>query len=92
MIRRHVLPNVLAPIVVSASQSLGRFLIAESVVSFLGFGIPEPGASWGKMVYEGIDRMREGWWVSLWPALAIAVCVTAANLLGDALREDGGAA
>jgi peptide/nickel transport system permease protein len=89
VIRRHVLPNVLAPVVVSASQSLGRFLVAESVVSFLGFGIPEPGASWGKMVYEGIDRMREGWWVSLFPALAIAISVTAANLLGDSLREEG---
>jgi peptide/nickel transport system permease protein len=87
VLTRHVLPHVLAPVCISALLGFGGFLAAESIASFLGFGVPDPAASWGKMVRDGMDRMREGWWVSTWPALAISLCVTAAVLLGESLRE-----
>lgn len=84
---RHVLPHVLGPVTVSATLGLGSVLVAESTLSFLGFGVPDPVPSWGKMVAEGFHTLRNGWWVSTFPALAIAACVTAASLAGDALRE-----
>ncbi|MFN0207700.1 MAG: ABC transporter permease [Planctomycetota bacterium] len=89
---RHVLPHAAAPAFVASMLGIGAVLAAEASLSFLGFGIPDPQASWGKMAQAGIDHIQRGWWVSLFPSLAIALCVTAATLLGDALNDarDGG--
>lgn len=87
VLTRHVLPHALAPAWISGLLGFGSLLVAESTVSFLGFGVPDPQSSWGKMVREGFDRMQEGWWVSTFPALSIGLCVLAAVLLGEALRE-----
>ncbi len=87
LLLRHVLPHVLAPVGVSATLGLGGVLVAEASLSFLGFGAPDPAASWGKMVAEGFGTLSSGWWVAAFPAVSIALCVTAANLAGDALRE-----
>jgi peptide/nickel transport system permease protein len=84
---RHVLPNAAGAAVVSATLGLGGALAAEASLSFLGFGVPPPMASWGSMVADGVAVIRRAWWVSAFPVLAIALCVTAASLLGDALRE-----
>lgn len=84
---RHVLPNALGAVVVSATLGLGGALLSEATLSFLGFGAPPPTASWGAMVAEGQAVVRRAWWVAAFPAVAIALCVTAANLAGDALRE-----
>jgi peptide/nickel transport system permease protein len=84
---RHVVPHAMAPAIVSAALALGTVLSAEASLSFLGFGIPEPAASWGKMVQAGSEYIQSGWWVSLFPAVAIAASVTAATLVGDALND-----
>jgi len=84
---RHVLPNALPAAVVSATLGLGGALLSEATLSFLGFGVAEPLASWGAMIADGAKMIGTAWWVATLPAIAIALCVTAANLAGDALRE-----
>ncbi|MBI3819671.1 MAG: ABC transporter permease [Planctomycetes bacterium] len=84
---RHVLPHVIGPAIVSATLGVGGVLAAEATLSFLGFGIPEPAPSWGRMIQSGMEQISHGWWVSLFPAAAISLCVASANLLGDAFNE-----
>ena len=82
---RHVLPNALSPIIVSAAFSVAAGILTESAISFLGFGIQHPGASWGSLVNE--SRNPEHWWVQVFPGLVIFLTVTCYNLAGDALRD-----
>ncbi|MBC8451462.1 MAG: ABC transporter permease [Planctomycetes bacterium] len=82
---RHVLPNALSPIIVSAAFSVAAGILTESAISFLGFGIQHPGASWGSLVNE--SRSTEHWWVQVFPGLVIFLTVTCYNLAGDALRD-----
>jgi len=84
---RHVLPNVAAPVLVSATLMLGQTILAESALSFLGLGVQVPSPSWGSMVEEGRKVFPEVWWVSVFPGLAITATVVGYNLLGDALRD-----
>jgi peptide/nickel transport system permease protein len=84
---RHILPNVLAPIVVAASLGVGDTIILEAVLSFLGLGIQPPTPSWGVMVAEGRNYMLGAWWISAAPGLAIVGVVLAFNLMGDGLRD-----
>jgi peptide/nickel transport system permease protein len=85
---RHILPNVTAPIIVSASVTLGAAILAESSLSFLGLGIPPPAPSWGGMLSrEGREYMMINPTLAIWPGLAITTVVMAFNLLGDALRD-----
>jgi peptide/nickel transport system permease protein len=86
--RRHVLPHVLAPVLVSATLMLGQTILAESALSFLGLGVQMPTPSWGQMVDEGRRVFPQVWWVSLFPGLAITVTVVGYNMLGDALRDE----
>jgi peptide/nickel transport system permease protein len=84
---RHVLPNALAPVLISASAMVGQTILAESALSFLGLGVPLPAPSWGAMVEEGRRAFPDAWWVSAFPGIAITATVLGWNLLGDALHD-----
>jgi peptide/nickel transport system permease protein len=84
---RHVLPNVLPPITVVATFSIARTIIAEASLSFLGLGLPPPAPSWGAMLDEGRNYLTTGWWLALFPGLAILVVVLGINVIGDWLRD-----
>ena len=82
---KHVLPNAMSPVLVAAAFSVAAGILTESAVSFLGFGIREPDASWGAIVNE--SRNPENWWIQMFPGVAIFVTVTCYNLVGDAIRD-----
>ena len=87
VIVRHILPNVLTPIIVIFSMGLGASIMAESSLSFLGLGAQPPTASWGSMIANGIDYLRVAPWLSLAPGIVVTLTVLGFNLLGDALRD-----
>jgi len=87
IVLRHVLPNVIAPVIVAATLGIGGAIMAEAALSFVGLGAQPPTPSWGAMVAEGRDLLRVAPWVSLVPGLAIGVAVLGVNLLGDRLRD-----
>lgn len=82
---KHVLPNALSPVLVTAAFAVASGILTESAVSFLGFGIQEPKASWGSLV--NVSRDPSHWWVQVFPGLLIFVTVTCYNLVGDAVRD-----
>ncbi len=82
---RHVLPNVLPTVVVAATLRVGNAILAESFLSFLGLGVQEPHVSWGLMVQQGREHLLNGWWLIVFPGLAITLTVVGYNLLGDGL-------
>lgn len=85
---RHILPNVMAPIIIILSLSVGGMILAEATISFLGYGIPPPTPSWGGMLsWEGRNYMLQAPWLALWPGLALSVAVYGINMLGDAVRD-----
>jgi peptide/nickel transport system permease protein len=84
---RHVLPNVLPPIIVFATIGLGNVIVLEAGLSYLGFGVQPPIPSWGNMIRDGSEVMTAAWWISLFPGLAIVATVVAVNALGDGLRQ-----
>jgi peptide/nickel transport system permease protein len=85
---QHILPNVTAPIIVLATLGLGNMILAEASLSFLGFGVPPPAPSWGRMLSgDGINYMLKGPWLAIFPGLAISAGVFGFNMLGDALRD-----
>jgi len=83
---RHVLPNVLAPVIVTTTLGIGNVIVIEAGLSFIGVGVREPNASWGTMFYEASEAFASTWWAALFPGLAIVVTVLCFNVLGDALR------
>jgi len=88
IIVRHILPNVAATVVVLATIGLGAAILAESALSFLGFGVPPPYPSWGAMLSgSGRTYMFRAPWMALWPGVAISLAVFGFNMLGDALRD-----
>ncbi len=87
LLRLHVLPNVLAPIIVQTSLSLAFAILSEAALSFLGLGIQPPDPSWGRMLFEGRGFVEQAWWMGVFPGLAIFVTVLSFNLIGDALRD-----
>lgn len=85
---RHVLPNVAATIIILATIGLGGAILAESALSFLGFGVPPPYPSWGAMLSgSGRSYMYRAPWMAIWPGTAISLAVFGFNMLGDALRD-----
>jgi len=78
---------VLPPVTVVATFSVARTIIAEASLSFLGLGIPPPAPSWGAMLDEGRNYMTTGWWLALFPGVAILLLVLGINLVGDWLRD-----
>ncbi len=89
IVLRHVLPNVIAPVVIAATLGVAGAIMAEAALSFLGLGVQPPTPSWGAMIAEGRDlsQLRNSPWTSLFPGLAIGAAVLGFNLLGDALRD-----
>ena len=88
MIGRHVLPNILAPIIILGTVNLGAVILTEAALSFLGFGVPPPRPSWGGMLSgAGLVHMLRAPWLALWPGVALSLTVFGANMLGDALRD-----
>ncbi|MFA7249892.1 MAG: ABC transporter permease [Dehalococcoidia bacterium] len=86
---RHILPNIVSPIIVVASLGFGRFILAESTLSFLGYGILPPAPSWGGMLAaEGRAYMFAAPWLLWAPAVALSLVVFGANMFGDALRDE----
>jgi peptide/nickel transport system permease protein len=84
---RHILPNLLAVVIVSATIRVALNILLEVGLSYLGLGVQSPLASWGNMVAEGKAVLRAAWWVSAFPGLFIVLTVMAFNLLGDGLRD-----
>jgi peptide/nickel transport system permease protein len=87
IIQRHVLPNVVAPLMVTATFTFGAILLAEASLAFLGMGIPKPAPTWGSMVSEGRAFLATAPWVALFPGAVIMLTVLSVNLLGDAGRD-----
>ena len=87
IIARHVLPNVLAPVMVIWTLEVARVILMESALSFLGLGVPPPTPTWGRMLAEGRDYLTMAGWISIFPGLAIMVTVLGINFLGDGLRD-----
>ena len=89
IIVRHILPNVVAPVIVAATLGVAGAIMAEAALSFLGLGVQPPTPSWGSMIADGRDlaQLRHAPWTSVAPGLAIGAAVMAFNLLGDALRD-----
>lgn len=84
---KHIVPNTLGPVVISATLRIGTIILLESYLSFLGLGVQPPAPSWGGMVFNGRDVLLSAWWVSAFPGLAIVLAVMACNLVGDGLRD-----
>jgi len=84
---RHVLPNSVAPVLVSATFGVAGAILVESSLSYLGFGVPEPTASWGRLLASSKEFVDFAWWLVLFPGLAIFATITSYNLVGEALRD-----
>ena len=87
IITRHILPNVLPIVIISATIRVPLTILLEAALSYLGLGVQPPLASWGNMVADGKAALRIAWWVTAFPGLFILVAVMAFNLLGDGLRD-----
>jgi len=83
----HILPNALAPVLVSATLGVSGAILTESALSFLGIGVQPPTPSWGNILTAGKDNIEIAWWLSLYPGFAILFTVLAYNLLGEGLRD-----
>jgi peptide/nickel transport system permease protein len=87
MIIRHILPNVISPIMVAATLGIAAAIITESVLSFLGLGFPPDFPTWGRLLYDGVEYMQLYPSRVLWPGLAISLTVLSVNYIGDGLRD-----
>ena len=87
MITRHLLPNVMSPIMVSATLGLASAIITESALSFLGLGFPSDFPTWGKLLFDSVERMTDFPERVIWPGLCISLTVLAVNYIGDGLRD-----
>lgn len=87
ILTRHILPNVLSPIMVSATLGIATAIITESALSFLGLGFPSDYPTWGRLLYDGVNFMQINPSRVIWPGLAISLTVLSINYIGDALRD-----
>jgi peptide/nickel transport system permease protein len=83
----HILPNVVAPIIVQTSLSLAFAILSEAALSFLGLGVQPPAPAWGRMLADGRGFITDAWWMGFFPGLAIVLTVMSFNFVGDALRD-----
>jgi peptide/nickel transport system permease protein len=90
LVTRHVLPNVVSPLIVQVALCFGYVMLAEAGLSFLGFGVQPPNASWGVMLQNAYSRITSAPWPMIPPGVAIALTVLAFNLMGDGLRDSLG--
>lgn len=87
LVARHVLPNVVAPIIVLSSLNVAGAILTSAALSFLGLGAQLPTPEWGALLNAGRDWVRDAWWLTTFPGLAIMITVLAINMLGDGLRD-----
>ena len=87
MVGRHILPNILSPIMVSATLGIATAIITESVLSFLGLGFPPDFPTWGRLLQDANDRMTQNFELVFWPGLMISLTVLSVNYIGDGLRD-----
>jgi peptide/nickel transport system permease protein len=87
IIFRHILPNALSPVLVSATLGIAGAILTESALSFLGIGVQPPTPSWGNMLIAGKQTLGTAWWLSVFPGLAILITVLGYNLLGEGIRD-----
>ena len=87
IIFRHILPNALAPVIVSATLGVAGAILLEAGLSFLGFGVQPPSPSWGNILTEGRTYIFDAWWLTVFPGIAILMTVLAFNLVGEGLRD-----
>jgi len=83
----HILPNLVADILVMGSLWMATAIRTEASLSFIGLGVRPPTATWGGMIREGFENILDAWWLAVFPSLAVLLVVLALNLLGDALRD-----
>jgi peptide/nickel transport system permease protein len=84
---RHILPNIVQPVIVQAAIGMAGAILAEATMSFLGLGVPPPTASWGAMLNDGRSHLFDAPQLVLFPALAVMLAVLSFNFMGDALRD-----
>ena len=85
---RHVLPHLASPVLVAATLGIGHVIIVEAGLSFLGYGVPQPQSSWGSIIRDGSESLQtgSGWWLTVFPGLALILTVLAVNVVSDRLR------
>lgn len=84
---KHILPNVMSPIIVSATLGIAAAILTESALSFLGLGFPSDVPTWGRLLYDGRDFMTRNPWLVFWPGLFISLTILSINFMGDGLRD-----
>lgn len=87
IIRRHLIPNALGPIIVYTTLTIPSVILLESFLSFLGLGIQPPQSSWGSLISDGVDTMEEYPWLLIFPGLTLSIALFSLNFLGDGLRD-----
>ncbi len=87
IIKRHIIPNTLGPVIVYATLTVPQVILFESFLSFLGLGVQEPMSSWGVLIAEGAQQMESAPWMVLFPAIMLAVTLFCLNFIGDGLRD-----
>ena len=87
MLCRHILPNIVQPLIVQAAIGMAGAVLAEAMLSFLGLGVPPPAASWGSMLNDARSHLFDSPHMVLFPAMAVMLAVLSFNFLGDALRD-----
>tara|TARA_Y100000287_G_C14212427_1_gene351647 strand:- start:121 stop:990 length:870 start_codon:yes stop_codon:yes gene_type:complete len=87
IIRKHIIPNVIGPVVVYMTITIPKVILIESFLSFLGLGVQEPNTSWGVLISEGTALMEVAPWMLIYPSIFLVVCILAFNFLGDGIRD-----
>ena len=87
IILRHLIPNAIGPVLVSATLGIGGAILTESALSFLGIGVQPPSPSWGNILMDGRSTLGVAWWLTVFPGLFILFTVLSYNILGEALRD-----
>lgn len=87
IIFRHILPNTLAPVIVSTTLGISNVILLEAYVGFLGMGVQPPTASWGNMIQRAVEKIDEAWWLWFFPGMFILITVMSISFIGDGLRD-----
>lgn len=87
MIRRHIIPNTIGPVIIYVTLTVPTVILTESFISFLGMGVQEPDTSWGVLISEGTDSMETSWWALVFPGSFLAVTLMCLNFIGDGMRD-----
>ncbi|HSD35841.1 MAG TPA: ABC transporter permease subunit, partial [Alphaproteobacteria bacterium] len=87
IVRRHIIPNTLGPVVIYITLTVPSVILTESFISFLGLGVQEPQTSWGVLISEGARVMETAWWALIFPAIFLGTTLFCFNFIGDGLRD-----